>query len=119
MTGQEYKELIKTVPQEHPFVRASICDKYYFNDEATYITTPAYDAYTLPAYNEDDRIFEWIHIDMDDDNRFDFEYSDLSDLVDYYCGGVFSDEVFNSIVDYYKIPKEVIDEEIEALGWNE
>lgn len=117
MTREEYLEYIKTVPQEHPFVRAEICKSYYFEDTATYITRPAYDAYTLPIYDSVDREFSWTHIDMDDDNRQECEFSYLSDLIDSYCGGLMEEKDFKEVIRFYKIPPQVIDEEIKY--WQE
>lgn len=58
------KEL-KTMPKIHPFENAELCKQYCYDNTPTYVTRPAYDAFTYPTYDRESQSFNYRHHDMD------------------------------------------------------
>lgn len=73
--AKKFRELLKTMPKQHPFEHAELCDLYCYDDTPTYVTRPAYDAFTYPTYGRDSQSFLYRHYDMEaetsDDVRVD------------------------------------------------
>ena len=69
MSGTEMKKIIEEAPKKEPITGFVRCDSYMFHEGVVYLPNPAYDAYTLPTYDEEDESFNWTRIDMDDDFR--------------------------------------------------
>lgn len=103
----DIKEMMKKAPKEHPFIDAELCESYYFDNTVTYVTRPAYDAYTLPTFDAETEEFSWKHYDMDDDNREEFECCTLYDLIDGFNGDIKNDS-FQEIIKYYEISEEIV-----------
>lgn len=79
----ELNKIIKAQPPYCPITGLKRCDDYVFDEGVVYLPTPAYNAYTLPEYDEDEQAFYRWNIDMDDGWRRVYEYvCDLSDLKD-------------------------------------
>jgi hypothetical protein len=80
---KDINTMIKNAPDECPITGLRKCESYVIDDNVVYLTNPAYDAYTLPTYDEESKEFSRIHYDMDDDNREEVEcLCDLDDLRD-------------------------------------
>lgn len=108
MEANEIRELLKVMPKEHPFEYAELCELYYFDDTPTYVSNPAYNAYTYPTYDTDSMSFNWKHYDMEADNCEDDVSRDLVDLIDGFDGDINSEEFIN-ICEQFKVPQEHID----------
>lgn len=88
--------LINESPDECPITGCRKCESYIIGDNVVYLTEPAYDAYTLPEYNEEEQAFYRTHYDLDDDNREEYEYlCNLDDLKER--------QDFNNIKEFYGI----------------
>ena len=74
-----FQELLKKMPKFHPFEPAELCEVYCYDNLPTYVTRPAYDAFTIPVFDEKTNIFSYKHHDMDD-NTMDGMCVHLLDL---------------------------------------
>lgn len=63
--ARKFRELLKTMPREHPFEEAVLCELYCYDDRPTYVTRLAYDAFTYPTYDKDNKCFLYRHHDME------------------------------------------------------
>ena len=78
---KKFRELLKTMPKKHPFEPAELCELYCYDDTPTYVTKPAYDAYTYPTYDSYSQSFLYRHYDMDSETSEDV-CVDLIDLLE-------------------------------------
>lgn len=62
---QAFQELLKKMPKFHPFEPAELCEIYCYDNLPTYVTCPAYDAFTIPVFDAETNIFSYNHHDMD------------------------------------------------------
>ncbi|QEH69936.1 hypothetical protein [Cellulosilyticum sp. WCF-2] len=87
MSAAEMKKIIEEAPKVEPITGYVRCNAYMFHEGVVYLPNPAYDAYTLPTYDEEDGSFSWTRIDMDDDFRREHEVlcylDDLRDREDF------------------------------------
>jgi hypothetical protein len=87
LTPEQVAKIIAEAPDVCPISGMDKCESYIFGGQAVYLTVPAYDAYTLPIYDPEDKSFSRFHYDMDDDNRESFEHmcclDELKDREDY------------------------------------
>lgn len=82
-TIEELRKMVKRSPDRCPITGLLKCESYTIGDNVVYLTRPAYDAYTLPEYNPEEKTFYRTHYDMDDDNREEIEFlCELDDLRD-------------------------------------
>lgn len=63
--AKRFRELLKAMPKKHPFELAELCELYCYDDTPTYVTRPAYDAFTYPTYDRESRSFLYRHYDME------------------------------------------------------
>lgn len=78
------------------------CESYYFDEGIVFLPEPAYDAYTLPSYNSEEKCFECWKIDMDDEFRRDYTVlCDLSHVLEW--------SNFKKIKEFYEIPDEDVE----------
>lgn len=61
----DFQKLLKTMPKYHPFERAELCEVYCYDNLPTYVTCPAYDAFTIPVFDKETNIFSYNHHDME------------------------------------------------------
>jgi hypothetical protein len=81
--GVKIKAMIENAPERCPITGMRKCESYIIAGNVVYLPKPAYDAYTLPEYNVEDKTFSRIRYDMDDDCREEHEYlCDLDELRD-------------------------------------
>jgi hypothetical protein len=66
---KEIEQLIKEAPDICPILGFCKCDSYYFDEGIVYLSNPAYNAYSIPEWNKDERTFDFVDIDMDDEFR--------------------------------------------------
>lgn len=79
----ETKKMIAEAPDYCPITGMRKCESYTIGGNVVYLPIPAYDAYTLPYYDEADESFYHTRYDMDDDFLESEEYiCDLEDLQD-------------------------------------
>jgi hypothetical protein len=79
----EMKKMIANAPDYCPITGLRKCDAYMISNNVVYLPNPAYDAFTLPYYDEDEQSFYHTRYDMDDDFLESKEYiCDLEDLKD-------------------------------------
>lgn len=77
----DIKATIEAAPERCPITGLRRCNSYMFEEGPVYLTEPAYDAYTLPEYDPDNKSFSRVKIDMDNDfMRVDEWLCDLDDL---------------------------------------
>lgn len=69
LTVDEIARIIEEAPEVEPISGFERCDNYIIDGKVVYLPDPAYDAYTLPTYDEEDQSFSWTKFDMDDDFR--------------------------------------------------
>lgn len=81
--AKKFRELLKTMPKIHPFEPAELCELYCYDDTPTYVTRPAYDAYTYPTYDKESQSFMYRHYDMDAGTGDDVSV-DLIELLEAY-----------------------------------
>lgn len=79
--AKKFRELLKTMPKQHPFEGAELCELYCYDDTPTYVTRPAYDAFTYPTYDMDSQIFLYRHYDMEAETSDDVSV-DLIELLE-------------------------------------
>lgn len=80
---RKFTELLKTMPKQHPFENAELCELYCYDDTPTYVTTPAYDAFTYPTYDRGSQSFNYRHYDMEAETSDDVSI-DLIELLESY-----------------------------------
>lgn len=74
---------VEKAPDKCPITGLRKCTSYTIDENVVYLSEPAYNAYTLPCYDEEEKAFYRTKYDMDDDCRADDEYlCDLEDLKD-------------------------------------
>lgn len=81
--AKRFRELLKTMPKEHPFEHAELCELYCYDDTPTYVMNPAYDAFTYPIYDRESQSFFYRHYDMDAETTDDVSI-DLTELLEAY-----------------------------------
>lgn len=77
----KFAELLKTMPKKHPFEPAELCELYCYDDTPTYVTRPAYDAFTYPTYDVESQSFLYRHYDMEAETSDDVSV-DLTELLE-------------------------------------
>lgn len=83
MSNEDVQAMIDAAPDNCPITGLDKCTSYTFDEGVVYLSSPAYDAYTLPEYERNDLSFSRIRIDMDNDFiRYDEHLCYLSDLLD-------------------------------------
>lgn len=100
------EEKMKTAPEEHPLEYATLCRIYAYDDKPTYVTTPAYDAFTYPEYDKDRMAFVYRHYDMEAETM-DHISRDLIDLIDGFDGDI-KNENFIQICNLFQVPEKHI-----------
>lgn len=87
LTVDEIARIIEEAPEVEPISGFVRCDNYIIDGKVVYLPDPAYDAYTLPTYDEEEQSFSWIKFDMDEDFRREEEIlcylDDLKDREDF------------------------------------
>lgn len=63
--AKKFMELLKTMPEIHPFEPAELCELYCYDNTPTYVTRPAYYAFTYPTYDRQSKSFLYRHYDME------------------------------------------------------
>lgn len=76
-----FQEKLKTMPKMHPFENAELCELYCYDDTPTYVTRPAYDAFTYPTYDRESQSFNYRHHDMEAETADDVSI-DLIELLE-------------------------------------
>lgn len=76
-----FREKLKTMPKMHPFENAELCELYCYDDTPTYVTRPAYDAFTYPTYDRESQSFNYRHYDMEAETEDDISI-DLIELLE-------------------------------------
>jgi len=79
--AKQFRELLKTMPRKHPFEHAELCELYCYDDTPTYVTRPAYDAFTYPTYDRGSQSFNYRHYDMEAETSDDVSIS-LTELLE-------------------------------------
>lgn len=79
--AKKFRELLKTMPKKHPFEPADLCELYCYDDTPTYVTRPAYDAFTYPTYDRDSKSFLYRHYDMEAETSDDVSVN-LTELLE-------------------------------------
>ena len=79
--AKKFRELLKTMPKIHPFGQAVLCELYCYDDTPTYVTRPAYDAFTYPTYDRDSKSFLYRHYDMEAETSDDVSVN-LTELLE-------------------------------------
>ncbi|MGN2369877.1 hypothetical protein ACTFJW_07405 [Clostridium cagae] len=83
LSEEEAKKRVVEAPDVFPITGLLKIESYYFDEGVVYGTQYPYDAYTLPTYNENDKCFYRVKIDMDDDFRGEYELvCELEELED-------------------------------------
>ena len=99
LSQEQIKKIISEAPDYCPITKMPKCESYCFDEGAVYLPTPAYDAFSIPEYNHEDRSFDRVRIDMDDDfKRYDEHLCDLYELLER--------PDLQEIIDFYKITDE-------------
>ena len=100
-TKEEKFDILEEFPEKCLITGFRKCDSYYFEEGVVYLPQPPYDAYTLPEYDSEEKEFQCIKIDMDEDFvRDDVVIGELCDFID--------QPNFQAIKDFYEIPEEDI-----------
>lgn len=107
-----FQEKLKIMPEEHPFVRAKLCKIYCYDDTPTYVTNPAYDAFTYPTYDRDSMSFIYRHYDMEADTANDV-CVELIELLEAYIDDDFVKAI--EICNMFNVPMEQIKQAKEEL----
>jgi hypothetical protein len=94
-TSTDIKEIIEKSPERCPITGLRRCDLYTIADNVVYLTDPAYYAYTLPSYDEEEKTFYRTKYDLDDGITYVEHLCDLNDLR--------NREDFKQIKDFYGI----------------
>ena len=74
MEAHEIRKIIDEAPDYCPITGLRKCESYTIDGNVVYLTSPAFDAYTLPEYDAETGEFHRIKYDMDDDFKDDYEY---------------------------------------------
>lgn len=87
LTVEEIARIIEEAPKVEPISKFERCNNYIIDGQVVYLPDPAYDAYTLPTYDEEEQSFSWTKFDMDNDFRREDEIlcclDDLKDRKDF------------------------------------
>lgn len=67
MLTDEMKKALEVAPDKCLITGLEKCTTYMIDGNVVYLPRPAYDAYTLPEYIEEERAFHQIKYDMDND----------------------------------------------------
>lgn len=78
---EQCERLIKEAPEICPILGAIKCESYYFEEGVVYVSNPAYYAFTIPKYEEENKIFTYVSIDMDDEFSREDIFIELEDLI--------------------------------------
>lgn len=97
----EFHKMLDTVPERHPFEPAKLCRTYCYDNTPTYVTSPAYDAFTYPSYDAQSRSFLYRHYDMEAETEDDVSI-DLVDFLEPFIGYNF--EVAVKICNLFNVP---------------
>lgn len=79
--AKKFRELLEAMPKQHPFEAAELCELYCYDNTPTYVTRPAYDAFTYPTYDRDSQSFLYRHYDMENETSYDVSV-DLVELLE-------------------------------------
>ena len=79
--AKEFREKLKTMRNSHVFEKAELCELYCYDDAPTYVTRPAYDAFTYPTYDRESQSFNYRHYDMEAETADDISI-DLIELLE-------------------------------------
>ena len=107
-----FQEKLKNMPEEHPFECAKLCRLYCYDDTPTYVTNPAYDAFTYPDYDRDNMSFNYRHYDMEAETADDISV-DLIELLEAYIDDDFVKAI--EICNMFNVPMEQIKQAKEEL----
>ncbi len=104
-------ELIKNAPEKCLLTGRERCDSYYYESlGVTYLSDPAYTAYSLPEFDRDDLSFSCKVFDMDDGTDEGWQtVCDLSDLI------TMKHSKLDAIIEYYQITEEEINKAKEYI----
>lgn len=104
-------ELFKNAPQKCLLTNRERCDSYYYETlGVTYLSDPAYTAYSLPEFDRDDLSFSCRVFDMDEGTDEGWQtVCDLSDLID------MNHSRLDDIIAYYQITEEEINKAKEYI----
>lgn len=79
---EEYIKLIEEAPEICPILGAIKCDNYWFEKGIVYVSQPAYYTFTIPEWDEEYQIFNYVSIDMEEDFIRENIFIDLEDLLE-------------------------------------
>lgn len=67
VSAEEMKKILENAPPYCLITGMKKCESYLIDGNVVYLPTPAYDAYTLPEYDEQEMAFYHTKYDMDND----------------------------------------------------
>lgn len=67
MSEENMNQLLQEAPDKCPITGMYKCESYLIDGNVVYLPSPAYDAYTLPVYDEEEKAFYHTKYDMDND----------------------------------------------------
>lgn len=85
LEGLSYEEAFKRVkeaPNKCPILGWEKCDLYYFSEGVVYLSNPAFYAFTIPEWDEEDRSFSYYRIDMDNDFSIEEFTIELDEIIE-------------------------------------
>lgn len=81
MSPEETKKKIEEAPDKCPITGMYKCESYTLDGNVVYLPIPAYDAYTYPIYDAEEKSFFHTKYDMDNDcMEENMHLCDLEDL---------------------------------------
>lgn len=112
--SDEMKKMLDEAPGECLITGLEKCESYLIDGNVVYLPRPAYDAYTLPEYDIDEKAFFRKKYDMD--NEFVEDCEELCTLEDLILE---NHPKLAEIKSYYNIPHEDFLEVLKSciLGW--
>lgn len=115
MQVEEMKKAVEAAPDKCLITGLEKCTSYMIDGNVVYLPRPAYDAYTLPEYIEEERAFHQIKYDMDND-FVEVENGELCTLEDLILE---NHPNLSEIKRFYNISDSVFYEVLKAcvLGW--
>lgn len=111
----EMKKALEAAPNECLITGLQKCTDYMIDGNVVYLPQPAYDAYTLPIYDADEKVFDYIKYDMDNDfvESENGELCTLEDLI------LENHPNLAEIIKFYEIPHDDFMEVLKTcvMGW--
>lgn len=81
MSSEETKKMIEDAPDYCLITGMYKCENYTIGGNVVYLPSPAYDAYTFPVYDDEEKSFYHTKYDMDNDcMEENMHLCDLEDL---------------------------------------